>query len=140
MQRPRRDVSYWLASFGLLSLLSSRTQDSQPRDGTTHNGPSHLWSLIEKMSYIQISWRHFLKGGSFLCDNSILCQVDTQNQTVQWQWSMRVVTSKSWTQNCWQMSLQKSLLSKVVMASNLAGHCDGDNRFCGWELPFNLLV
>ena len=42
MQRPRRDVSYWLASFGLLSLLSSRTQDSQPRDGTTHNGPSHL--------------------------------------------------------------------------------------------------
>ena len=24
--------------------------------------------------------RHFLKGGSFLCDNSSLCQIDTQNQ------------------------------------------------------------
>jgi hypothetical protein len=38
------------------------------------------WSLVEKMSYSWISWRHFLKGGSFLCDNSSLCQVDTQNQ------------------------------------------------------------
>jgi hypothetical protein len=33
-------VSYWLASPGLLSLLSYRTQDYQPRDGTTHKGPS----------------------------------------------------------------------------------------------------
>jgi len=38
------DVSYWLASPGLLSLLSYRTQDYQPRDGTTHNvlGPPPL--------------------------------------------------------------------------------------------------
>jgi hypothetical protein len=41
MQRPWRDVPYWLASPGLLSLLSYRTQDYQPRDGTTHKGPSH---------------------------------------------------------------------------------------------------
>jgi hypothetical protein len=38
MQRPWRDVLYWLASSGLLSPLSYRTQDHQPRDGTTHNG------------------------------------------------------------------------------------------------------
>jgi hypothetical protein len=68
---------------GLLSLLSYRTQDYQLRDGTTHNGPSHPRSLIEKMPYSWISWRCFLKGGSFLCDNSSLCQVDTQNQPVQ---------------------------------------------------------
>jgi hypothetical protein len=42
MQRPWRDVSYWLASPGLLSLLSYRTQDYQPRDGTTHKGPYPL--------------------------------------------------------------------------------------------------
>jgi hypothetical protein len=41
-QRPWRDVLYWLASFGLLSLLSYRTQDSQPRDGPTHKGPFPL--------------------------------------------------------------------------------------------------
>jgi hypothetical protein len=35
------------------------------------------------MLYSWISWRHFLKGGSSLCDNSSLCQVDTQNQPVQ---------------------------------------------------------
>jgi hypothetical protein len=42
MQRPWRDVLYWLASPGLLSLLSYRTQDYQPRDGPTHKGPSPL--------------------------------------------------------------------------------------------------
>jgi hypothetical protein len=49
MQRPWRDVPYWLASPGLLSLLFYRTQDYQPRDSTIHNGPSHPWLLIEKM-------------------------------------------------------------------------------------------
>jgi hypothetical protein len=68
----------------LLSLLYYRVQDHQSRDGTTHNGPSHPWSPTEKMPYSWISWGHFLKGGSFLCDNSSLCQVDTQNQPVQW--------------------------------------------------------
>jgi hypothetical protein len=42
MQRPWRDVLYWLASPGLLSLLSYRTQDSQPKDGPTHKGPFPL--------------------------------------------------------------------------------------------------
>jgi hypothetical protein len=42
MQRPWREVLYWLASPGLLSLLSYRTQDYQPRDGTTHKRTSPL--------------------------------------------------------------------------------------------------
>ena len=42
VQRPWRDVPYWLASPGLLSLLSYRTQDYQPKDGTTYNEPSHF--------------------------------------------------------------------------------------------------
>jgi hypothetical protein len=42
MQKPWRDVLYWLASPGLLSLLSYRTQDYQPRDGPTHKGPFPL--------------------------------------------------------------------------------------------------
>ena len=41
MQRPWRDVTYWLSSPGLLSLLSYRTQDYQPREGTTRKGSSH---------------------------------------------------------------------------------------------------
>jgi hypothetical protein len=57
----------------LLSLLSYRTQDYQPRDG-----PTLLpWSLIEKMPYSWISWRHFPNWSTILCDNSSLCQVDT---------------------------------------------------------------
>ena len=42
MQRPCRDVTYWLASPGLLSLLSYRIQDYQARDGPTHKGPFPL--------------------------------------------------------------------------------------------------
>ena len=38
IQRPWRGAAYWIASPGLLSLLSYRTQDYQPRDGATHNG------------------------------------------------------------------------------------------------------
>jgi hypothetical protein len=37
MQRPWKDVAYWLASPGWLTLLSYGNQDYQPRDGTTHN-------------------------------------------------------------------------------------------------------
>jgi hypothetical protein len=81
MQRPWRDVLYWLASPALLSLLSYRTQDYQPRDGPTHKFPA--WSLIEKMPYSWISWRHFLNWSSFLCDNSS-CVKLTQNQPVQY--------------------------------------------------------
>jgi hypothetical protein len=36
------------------------------------------WSLIEKMPYSWISWRHFPNWSSFLCDNANLCQVDTK--------------------------------------------------------------
>ena len=32
------DAEFWLTSPALLSLLSYRTQDHQPKDGTTHNG------------------------------------------------------------------------------------------------------
>jgi hypothetical protein len=42
MQRPWRDAAYWIASPGLLRLLSYRTQDHQPMHGTTHKGPSPL--------------------------------------------------------------------------------------------------
>jgi hypothetical protein len=38
MQRPWRGATYWLVPHGLLSLLSYRTQDHQPRGGTTHDG------------------------------------------------------------------------------------------------------
>jgi hypothetical protein len=44
MQRSWKGTAYWLVFPGLLSVLSYRTQDYQPRDGTTHNGlgPSSL--------------------------------------------------------------------------------------------------
>jgi hypothetical protein len=85
MQRPWRDVPYWIASSAFLILFSYKTQDYQPRDSTTHNGldPHPLITHFEKMPYSWISWRLFLKGGSFLCDNFSLCQIDTQNQPVQ---------------------------------------------------------
>ena len=40
--------SYWLAPPGLLSLLSYRMQDYQPRDGTTHKGTYPLDHELRK--------------------------------------------------------------------------------------------
>jgi hypothetical protein len=72
---------------GLLPLSCSACSLIEPK--TTRQGWSHPqgafppWSLIEKMPYSWISWRHFLNWSSFLCNNSSLCQVDTQKQPVQ---------------------------------------------------------
>ena len=69
---------YLLASHSLLSLLCYRTQDHQPREVILYH-----WTLIEKMAYSWISWRHLLLyWGSFLSDDSSLCQVGIQNQPV----------------------------------------------------------
>jgi hypothetical protein len=40
VQRPWRVVTYWLASSGMISLLSYRTQDYKPNGDTMQNGPS----------------------------------------------------------------------------------------------------
>jgi hypothetical protein len=63
MQRPQKFAAYWLAPHGLLSLLSYRTQNHQPRVGTTHSGlSSPHQSVVKKMPYSLaqslILWRH----------------------------------------------------------------------------------
>jgi hypothetical protein len=66
---------------GLLPLACSACFFIEPKSTSPGMEPTTMgppaWSLIEKMPYSWISWRHFLKGSSFLCDNSSLCQVDT---------------------------------------------------------------
>jgi hypothetical protein len=57
MQRPWRDVPYWLASPALLSLLSYRTKDPEMVPHT--RGPPQLDHKPEKMPHSWISWRHF---------------------------------------------------------------------------------
>jgi hypothetical protein len=42
MQRPWRDAAYWLASPGLLSLLSYRTQDTRPGMVPPPRGPPRI--------------------------------------------------------------------------------------------------
>jgi hypothetical protein len=41
MQKLWRNIAYWIASPGLLIMLSYRTQNYQPKDDITHNGPFH---------------------------------------------------------------------------------------------------
>ena len=60
------------------------------KDGTTSSGMAPPivskallhWSVIEKMPYIWISWRHILNWGSFLSEDSSLSQVGTQKEPV----------------------------------------------------------
>ena len=67
MQRPWRDVLYWLASpaCSACSLIEPRLPAQR-----WPQGAFPPWSLIEKMPYSWISWRHFLNWSSFFCDNS----------------------------------------------------------------------
>ena len=83
MQKPWRDAAYWLAYPGLLSLLSYRTQNHQPTNGTTHNdqGLLPLNTDFKKMPYIWISWRHFLNREFFLL-MTLPSLTLTQNQSV----------------------------------------------------------
>jgi hypothetical protein len=66
---------------GLLHMACSAPFLIKPRDGTTHHGPAlPQWSLVKKMPYSWISWRHFLSWSPFLFDDPNMYQVDTRNQ------------------------------------------------------------
>jgi len=59
MQRPWRGAAYWLASPGLPSLFSYRTQDHQPRDTITHHEWDPLPIIMNWENALQgISWKH----------------------------------------------------------------------------------
>ena len=47
------DAVYWLASHGLLSLLSYRTQDHQPWDGTVPRELGPPTSIIKEENVLQ---------------------------------------------------------------------------------------
>jgi hypothetical protein len=67
---------------GLLPLACSACSLIEPRLPAQRwhhpQGAFPPWSLIEKITYSWISWRHFPNWSSFLYDNSSLCQVDTK--------------------------------------------------------------
>jgi hypothetical protein len=72
---------------GLLPLACSgcfliEPKTTSPGMASPTRGPPP-WSPTKKVPHSWISWRHFPNWSSFLCNNSSLCQVDTQNQPVQ---------------------------------------------------------
>ena len=66
-QKPLRNVLYWLAPYGLLSLLSSTTQDNKPKGSTTRSGLGPPTSVIIKK--MPPRHAHRLSDG----DNSVYC-------------------------------------------------------------------
>lgn len=81
MQRPWRDTSYSLASCGLLSLRSYRTQNHTLRGNTTRNGCAlphqpRIKNMLFMLAYSPTLWKHFLNWESLFSDESSLCEVD----------------------------------------------------------------
>ena len=76
MQRPWRRAAYWLAPYGLLGLHFYRTQNHQPRGGTTHNGRTPPPSTTNYKSARQTC--HSLNSDSLISDDSGLYQVNIQ--------------------------------------------------------------
>jgi hypothetical protein len=105
---------------GLLPLDCSACFLIEPKGWQHPQVALATWSLIKKMPYSWISWWHFLKGGSFLCDNSSLCQVDTKpastgvlvyNPAILWQISkqqLRVSNSALTLSHRMQLSVTRS--------------------------------
>jgi hypothetical protein len=79
MQRPWRDVTYWLASPGLLSFLSYGTQDYQPRDATTRK----VTSLLFRKCLTVVSHGDISQPGAPFSVITPACVKLTQNQPVQ---------------------------------------------------------
>jgi hypothetical protein len=77
MQRPWRDVLTGLPPLACSACSLIEPKTTRP-EMVPPTGAFPLWSLIEKMPYSCISWRHFLTWSSFLCDNSS-CVKLTQN-------------------------------------------------------------
>jgi hypothetical protein len=68
---------------GLLPLACSACSLIEPRLPVQRwhhpQGALPTWSLIEKMPYSWISWRHFLNWSSFLCGNSSCVKLTHNN-------------------------------------------------------------
>jgi hypothetical protein len=77
------DRYYLLACFPWLVQLAFICNPRLPSQRYYHlQGALPAWSLIEKMPFSWISWRHFFTWSSFLCDN-YSCIKLTQNQPAQ---------------------------------------------------------
>jgi hypothetical protein len=81
MQRPWRDVPYWLPWFPWLAQPALLYDSRLSAQRLLHpQGASPPWSPIEKMPHSWISWRHFPNWSSLFCNNSNLHQVDKTSQ------------------------------------------------------------
>lgn len=76
---------------GLLSLISYRTKDHQVREDTTQNrlGPFHH-TIIKKMIYSYIIWKHLLIWVFLLLDISCFCQADRKQASTDRKYSFFV--------------------------------------------------
>jgi hypothetical protein len=71
------------------------------------------------MPYSWISWRHLPNWSSFLCDNSSLCQVVTQNQPVQillpWLQGVKCQRFGRFTGNLYRTVHRKALCTRNLL-------------------------
>ena len=74
MQRPWRGAAYWLASHGLLSLLSYRTYGCQPRDGIAHSGLPLFTLIIDCENALHLGSHRGVTSSSLMtlaCDTKL---------------------------------------------------------------------
>jgi hypothetical protein len=111
------------------------------------------WSLIEKMPYSWISQRHFLKGGSFLCDNSSYVKMTHKTSqrnmflliiilNLKYRWKQNYINVKILkpiapsarpnteqpTLSAWEICTQRALERWTSSASFLADPAAGQNQ------------
>jgi hypothetical protein len=128
---------------GLLPLACSACFLIEPKTTSPGRAPPTMGSspLITNWenAWPLISWRHFLKRGYFLCDNSSLCPVDTQNQPVY------TVSSNLLNIKRWRSLVEMNLIRcyRVEAEVNIAKGChprSTEHMFLLTELWHHILV
>jgi hypothetical protein len=106
-----------LACFPWLARPALIQNPKLPAQRWSHpQGAFPPWSLIEKMPYSWISWRHFLNWSSFLCDNSSCVEL-TQNQPVH-----RVSFDLFWLSSCLSFSGCSLRLRALLSLQSACAH------------------
>jgi hypothetical protein len=79
---------FFTGLFPLACSACSLIEPRLPAQRWSHpQGAFPPWSLIEKMPYSWISWRHFLNWSSFLCDNSSCVKLTHKTSQYRREWS-----------------------------------------------------
>jgi hypothetical protein len=110
-----RSLAYWFASRGLLNMLSYRTKDHQPRNGTAHDGRCPLTSSTNFKNVLQMNLCFMLfcvvlSETGFLCVALTLLELTLHSRLASNAEICLLLPPKCWEKKTHSTALQPDLM------------------------------